>query len=404
MNLLLLWVVLIQLWTTQGQSYVCTVQPGGSGTDGEDHCVFRGVFYNRTTANVQFAAPENSPKPITHISFEDSNIQQIPPEFVAEFGKYLKVLRVENCRLRSVVVTERLENLYAKNNRIDKVILQQEGASSVLSVLDLDGNNLKDVKNITKLKNLKILNLSSNSQLVPDNTFDFSTLAGLNKLQELSLANLGINYLQNTRKTEFRSIELLDLSSNRLLNSDLRIDSFNVFKSLHTIKFNDNFMDSIDYMDFLDINLKTVYLNGNDFECQTVKPMLDYLRENNIETPADRVKPCAPRKEEEGFCCNVNINYDPRPQQPPAEEDVGSIASDPVEERDQDRRPPATPTQTPPTEPAAESGTDKTNPIGWIIGVGAVAAILAAAGIGFGIYKVRSKRPPGTMPCNQDEL
>lgn len=275
-----------------GQEFQCTIEKFDSG----ELCVFRGVG---NAAGAKFTYPADVTKP-SQVAFVDGYMKKLPSQFLTLAGPELKILRVENCGLESVTVTSGLEELYAKDNKIEQVIEHQKGSGRSLRMLDLSGNQLSDVSEVTKFQALEELNLSRN-KLEP--VVDLGKFSGLNKLRMLNLTENDINYLDNTGTVNLESLEDLDLSHNNLITSDLDISIFYPYTKLHTLRLNDNYLSELDYNYFLNIKpLKALRVNGNNFKCKYLDEMLKHLHKNGLETPPGDYHSC-PDKTLDEFCC-----------------------------------------------------------------------------------------------------
>ncbi|XP_055534092.1 uncharacterized protein LOC129723727 isoform X2 [Wyeomyia smithii] len=271
---------------TGAETYECTIE--NYGPEKHQHCVFRNVRYNHTSGSVMFKAPTNNKQP--RIVFEDSEMEHLPKAFLETFGNDLKVLIVSKCKLKSVVITNALEELYAVDNYISKVIVHQTQKNSPLKEIHLQSNRLKDISNITRAcKNARIIDLSRNQELAQESVIDLSMFNGFNQLEYLLLGDVGAFYLNYDRKVTLPALTLLDLSMNTLLPSDLRLDYLHTLEKLEVLRLNDNGMTELDYAHFIDMkSLKEVYLEGNSFDCQYLKTMVKFLEDNSIATPVAR--------------------------------------------------------------------------------------------------------------------
>ncbi|XP_019931812.3 uncharacterized protein LOC109621313 [Aedes albopictus] len=281
------------------ESYDCTIEK-----DGElDVCVFRNVTYFKNTTHIAFYSPSSS-KP-ENVAFRDSRMVAIPPNFLTSFADGLKVLKVENCGLETVTITKNMVALHAKGNNIQKVLLYRNHQCENLMELDLSSNALNTVDNVTSCVKLETLNLSENENIWGGNTLDLTLFARLTQLQDLNLAGTGALYIENDRNIGLPLLKTMDLSKNFILPVDFSIKVFYPFTALESLKLNDNDLGSIDYAHLLHIkSLKTVYLNGNSFQCRKIKEMLDYLNDHNIATPTDRHSNCRQNaREVEEMCC-----------------------------------------------------------------------------------------------------
>lgn len=300
--------------TSQAQTYDCTIEKDDVG----EICVFRDVKYFKNTTRIAFSSP--GPARPERVSFVDSHMVAIPPNFLIAFANDLKVLKVENCMLETVTITKNMEALHAKNNYIVKVLMDRNSQCDNLKKLDLSSNRLERANNVTSCAKLEALDLSENENLWPDSSLDLSQFEGMTQLQDLNLAGTGVLYVENSKKIGLPVLKKIDLSKNDILPVDFRLDIFNPFTALEILKLNDNSMESIDYAHLLDIkSLKTVYLNGNSFQCMKIKDMLRYLNENNIGTPTDRHSNCdQSTRQVEGMCCKGPMpTSKPRPTFPP---------------------------------------------------------------------------------------
>lgn len=363
LKVILLALLCIQL--SQAQSYECTIEKDGE----QEFCVFRSVTFYKNTTNIAFAFPGGASKPV-NVAFRESHLVEIPGKFLDVFGEDLKVLKVEDCRLQSVTVTRNMEALYARNNLIEKVFMDQNGECASLVDLDLSSNRLMSVQNITNCGKLKVLNLSSNERLWPKNTIDFSVFADLNMLEVLNLSDNGAFYLDNLKNVGLPSLKLLDLSMNDLLPSDLRLEILKPFVALETLKFNDNNMEQLDYAILTKYkSLKSVHLNGNNFPCTKVKDMLQFLnQQHNIATPLERHSNCGDLQLE-GMCCRGPL---PRPPTPPT------------------TAPTTGPTPTTESVDQEHKTHDESDSTWQIVLAVVVIIAIVAAGAGYFIYKKRS--------------
>ncbi|XP_055634695.1 uncharacterized protein LOC129774770 [Toxorhynchites rutilus septentrionalis] len=374
---LLALLLILQIRHSNAETYKCTVE--SNGPKSEEYCVFRNVQFFRNTTEISFSSPDGVAQP-NRIVFLNSTMVHIPREFIEVFGSELTVLKVEQCQLRSVTITAKMVALYARNNYIDKVIVHQSGANPVLEELDLSANRLENVQNITRFQKLKLVNLSSNQNLVDSMTLDFSLFHKLDDLRELYLSDVGAFYLQNTKDTKLRSLEVLDLSRNTILSVDLQINIFYAFEKLHTLKLNDNDMDQIGYPQLLELkSLKTIYLNGNSFPCRYLEVMLKYLHENNIATPSERHSNCQSHLQEvDGMCCKYTtpIPVTPYTPKPGDTSQPGTTERSDLEPHSE---------QMPPADGDGGSG------LTWGISIVVVLILIAAAAVGFVVYRKRSR-------------
>lgn len=359
---------------SMAETYDCTIEKDGE----HEVCVFHNVKYFKNTTRIAFSSP-GSTKP-ERFRFVDCQMVAIPQNFLTIYGDDLKVLEVENCMLETVTITKNMEALHARNNTIEKVLMYRNNQCDNLKTLDLSSNRLESVNNITNCEKLETLNLSENENLWQESTLDLSLFDRLTQLQDLNLAATGILYTDNSKKTGLPLLKTIDLSKNDILPVDFKLEIFNPFTALETLKLNDNSMGSIDYAHLVDIKpLKTVYLNGNSFQCMKIKDMLVFLEKHGIQTPLDRHSNCEQNyREVEGMCCTGPMPTS-RPRPPTAS---------PVEKPDGTGIPLIENTTQAP-ELDGRNGSEGGGSHHWIIGTVVVILIVGAAGAGGYWYKRR---------------
>lgn len=377
--------LLTLLHLVAGQEFQCTLEKVDSSEN--EHCVFRDVNLRSATTGAKFSYPAGAPKP-THVAFESSNMKQLPSNFLNLAGPELKVLRVEGCNLQSVTISSGLEALYAKGNQIGSLIVHQSGLDGPLRTLDLSGNILKDISNVTKCQSIETLNLSDNDL---GDTLELNKFKGMNNLRMLNLANNYIDYIDNTGRINLESLEDLDLSNNNILPSDLNIEIFYPFTHLHTLRLNDNLMAELDYNMLLNIkSLKTIYLNGNNFDCSYLQEMLQHIQRNNVQTPTGGPYSC--KNNLDGFCCTGSVPMPPtkataKPTPGPEPETTTKRADIPA--------------ATVKPDTAKDGGS-----FSWLwLGVGiGVLVLVGAAIVGFVVWKKKQKGNNYRVPAGNLEL
>lgn len=267
-----------------GVTYECEVVEKYSHD--QTYCVFRDVQYTVNTTDIDFKVSTYKQR----VVFENSQMVHLPSQFLQNYGADLKVLNVSGCNLTSVVITKSMEELIAIDNYISKVIVHQNAANSPMKEIHLQSNRLSDISNITRnCKNVRILDLSRNQLLAKESELDFSMFNGLDQLEYLSLADVGALYINWKKKASLPSLTLLDLSVNSLIPSDLHVDYFQTFEKLETLRLNNNGLGQLDYAHLNNMkSLKEVYLEGNEFECDYLKTMIEFLNANNKDTPVAR--------------------------------------------------------------------------------------------------------------------
>ncbi|XP_053695603.1 uncharacterized protein LOC128743106 [Sabethes cyaneus] len=377
-------VLISQSLFSVAQTYKCTIEATSTG---DEHCVFRNVQLSSNTTNVSFELPTSGIP--SRVTFKNSSLVHIPADFIQKFGDTLKVLYVEGCMLRSVIITNNLEVLHARNNYISRVVTQHNGNTPLLRDLDLSANRLKDIRNITHFKNLEILNLSSNEEIAAESVIDLNAFAPFKNLKELYLSDVGAFYLEYNKKFNLPTLQTLDLSKNTLLPSDLRVNRLSELEALEVLKLNDNNMAELDYgqLPYLK-SLRRVYLNGNNFLCDKLQTMLKFLHERSITTPADTYSSCQPHQQQvDGMCCTKPIVMPPRPTQVPTlPTHIDSTDMDNTDNRvDMDNTDNRVDDQTPGIADNSNDG------FPWIAVAIAVPLAIVLAGVGLYVYRKHAR-------------
>ncbi|XP_035788622.1 uncharacterized protein LOC118464942 [Anopheles albimanus] len=251
----------------------------------ENFCVFRNVVYDGRNA-IEFKAPSSKE---LHVAFVDSVLKHIPKELLTAFPE-MRVLYVVSCNLTSVIIPNKLERLYASNNIISKVIVHQSRDTTTMTELMLDSNRLLDISNVTRhLKKLEILNLGGNEELAKAKAIDLGMFEGMANLRSLTLASIGAYYVDNDRGVKFPELELLDLSNNDLITTNLDVKVFATMPRLETLRLAHNKITSLDVLELTRNNkLKEIYLDGNDFACSYQTLLVKHLMETGIEYRVER--------------------------------------------------------------------------------------------------------------------
>ncbi|XP_058062685.1 uncharacterized protein LOC131212720 [Anopheles bellator] len=259
-------------------AYECTMQK----LHEETYCVFRNVVYDGSAA-AEFKS--GAAKKVQQVAFEDSSLVHVPKELLSAFPD-LRALYVAGTNLTSVVIPSKLERLYASNNYITKVIVHQTATNTPMTELMLDSNRLRDISNLTRLTNLEILNLSGNEELAKDSTIDLGDFGPLTNLRHLLLSDVGAFYVENERDVSLPELELLDLSNNNLVTTNLVVKVFAPLRKLKILRLAHDKLTDLDAMGLTKNNdLAEIYLEGNDFPCDFQARLLEHFQKAQVETP-----------------------------------------------------------------------------------------------------------------------
>uniref|UniRef100_A0A182JLV0 Uncharacterized protein n=1 Tax=Anopheles atroparvus TaxID=41427 RepID=A0A182JLV0_ANOAO len=291
--------LLIPIVAVTGATHECTLEKRQQ----DEVCVFRNVLYRANDSNFVFKAPTSAK--VQHVAFEDSTLNHIPREFLSAFPD-LRALTVVQVNLSSVVIPSKLERLYASNNRISKVIVHQTKDNTAMLELMLDSNQLSDIRNLTRLAKLEILNLGGNRELPVEDTVDLGRFRGLDALRHLVLSDVDMLYVENEENVALPALELLDLSNNNLITTNLRVQVFAPLKQLQTLRLSHTLISDLEALQLTQNNpgLKTVYLEGNNFKCDRQRQIVEQLHRSGIATPVSQNARCMQGFEKrDEMCC-----------------------------------------------------------------------------------------------------
>lgn len=175
--------------------------------------------------------------------------------------KSLTVLKLEGNFLRYINNSnlkdlDELEELYLKNNNLEKVGDKIFSYKQNLEILDFSHNKLKDFS-IAEVPILNRLNLGYNRI----NSIAFLKSATLKNLQILILCNNNINTIDSSVFKNFPVLNTLHLQSNRL---KLKNDSFTGLSELRVLLLSNNSLEILPTNVFKDLkNLHTLDLSQN---------------------------------------------------------------------------------------------------------------------------------------------
>lgn len=220
---------------------------------------------------------------INYINLQDNNIVVLPKRLFNFNISSNLTLNLSNNSITSLsedtFPPHGITNLYMQHNKLKKINYK---LPSSLLYLNLSSNLIQAIENhsLNKLTSLQSLWLSNNllKELPPGYfktlkslqnlylsnnrlTLVFGTFTGLNNLILLDLANNSITNLQEQMLFDLTNLVTLDISNNFL------------------IKFN-----TVDIKKHMK-NLRTIYMDGNKFQCPYIWDLIKYLKDNEINVP-----------------------------------------------------------------------------------------------------------------------
>lgn len=167
-----------------------------------------------------------------------------------------------------------LSSLDLSYNQFENIESIADADVTELVELLVSHNNIVTINGTTfkNLNHLKLLDLSFNHLTnIGNGTFD-----SVSNLRHLSMANNNLTSLLNFGIfTHLTSLELLDISNNRLYSVDIGVHS-PVFQHLHRLKMESNGMASAWGLNLVTFpRLDYLNLRGNNFECYILEEILN---------------------------------------------------------------------------------------------------------------------------------
>jgi insulin-like growth factor-binding protein complex acid labile subunit len=194
----------------------------------------------------------------------------------------LKELRLDNNNLHTLELS-----MFDYNQNLKSVVLHMNYISTIkptsaavsIEELYLHNNDLSDISNLQCIKNVKILNLSDNPELMLEN----DSFSNFKQLIKLFLNNVTLSRFDNFYKffASLQNLESISIGSNNLDN--IAIEKFETLKSLQTFNIENNKLKSIDYEMLKKYfkNLKKIRIDKNLFEI--TDDFKYYLSNNQID-------------------------------------------------------------------------------------------------------------------------
>lgn len=184
---------------------------------------------------------------------------------------------IRNIGCAGCVIGNRTEKLLASNNRIEYIIL--DTTDSQITELELNSNNLTSFQNITRLKQLTVLDISENQI----SNIGINSFAHLTKLSILKLRKCGLQSINFGLFSYKPKLRLLDISHNQLGRIELIM--FTGLKNVRYLYLEGN---NIVAMDMSSIHqyfpiLNTIGLSQNLWNCTNLALAMKLLEANHIE-------------------------------------------------------------------------------------------------------------------------
>ncbi|XP_052870698.1 uncharacterized protein LOC128276270, partial [Anopheles cruzii] len=211
----------------------------------------------------------------------------------------LETLDIARNYLDEVFITKYVRTLNAQENQISRIVMDQ-GDFFQLTHLNLSRNNIANINNIFKLRNLIELDVSYN-ELV---TLDFVIFAFMKNLKDIKLNNNRLWILDNGIPSPAKSLRSLNLAHNKFLYLDLAV--LETFPALEYIYLHGN--DLID-MTLEEIEQHFPYLtlvscDNNDWDCINLMHIVTLLERAYIKW-SNGNRNCTRPEQHRLICCTT---------------------------------------------------------------------------------------------------
>ncbi|XP_052870712.1 uncharacterized protein LOC128276282, partial [Anopheles cruzii] len=211
----------------------------------------------------------------------------------------LETLDIARNYLDEVFITKYVRTLNAQENQISRIVMDQ-GDFFQLTHLNLSRNNIANINNIFKLRNLIELDVAYN-ELV---TLDFVIFAFMKNLKDIKLNNNRLWILDNGIPSPAKSLRSLNLAHNKFLYMDLAV--LETFPALEYIYLHGN--DLID-MTLEEIEQHFPYLtlvscDNNDWDCINLMHIVTLLERAYIKW-SNGNRNCTRPEQHRLICCTT---------------------------------------------------------------------------------------------------
>lgn len=193
----------------------------------------------------------------------------------------IQYLLLEPLNDRTTTDSNELLRVVAVNNSIASFDVHPD---FVVSHIDLTANDLKTIKNITKITTLIELTLAFNPNLgqLPLNSFN-----EMQNLVSLNLENTNLGHLDFGTFAKGAKLKNLDISYNNLEEIDL--DMLAALSSLQSLSLNGNNLTKLDFSGLLELfpKLRSIGISNNNWDCKTLASIVKYLNKEAIQLLED---------------------------------------------------------------------------------------------------------------------
>ncbi|XP_055608788.1 leucine-rich repeat-containing protein 15-like isoform X1 [Uranotaenia lowii] len=215
----------------------------------------------------------------------------------------LEILDIGKNYLDEVFVTKYLRTLNAQENQVSKILMDQ-GDFFQLTHLNLSRNNIANINNIFKFRNLIELDVSYNELI----TLDFVIFAFMKNLKDIKLNNNHLWIIDNGIPAPAKSLRTLNLAHNKFLFIDLVV--FDTFPALENIYLHGN--ELID-MRIEDVEQNFPYLSlvstdNNDWDCINLMNIVTTLERSYVKWSTGN-RNCTKPEQHKFICCTSTEHH-----------------------------------------------------------------------------------------------
>ncbi|EAT41232.1 AAEL007103-PA [Aedes aegypti] len=213
---------------------------------------------------------------IAFLDLRRNRIHRLSDTFLSSLT-YLRVLVLDDNRLTSLVIPQQLTKLLASKNNISS-IYAEDSTKSQLYLMTLSRNNLNDIRNITVLETLSILDLSFN----PIGPLHLTSFLKLKKLNDLNLEATQLKTIEHGIFTQQSKLRRLDLSYNMLQKLDISV--LTSTPNLETLFIDGNGLLDFNYEHIPELfpNLTYLGLFANSWNCSYLTSLVRFCNRNKI--------------------------------------------------------------------------------------------------------------------------
>lgn len=203
---------------------------------------------------------------------------------------FMELISLENCsfirlsiannNLSKIIISQRLEKVNIKNNKIEEIEVEDGAVLDELVLTENRADNIKTLlEDINSLERLRTLELSDGII----GSLNAGCFTKLENLRTLNLRNTSISHLQFGTFIKQKELTFLDISNNNLTDFDLNL--LNPLKQLKILKINGNYLTSFEPTNSIKNILPAIEhinLSNNNWDCSDLYKILQLMKTDRI--------------------------------------------------------------------------------------------------------------------------